>query len=281
MAIKAGNGANAPFPFLVLICREVYGDHRMWSEIIWGTCIGLESLLPIRAARIKLLRRFPVFYSYIAFVLLIDLLAIPVLKMSANIYILFYWLTQLLKAFLGYGVIVEIYNLSLKNYLGVVRLVKILLLIVFLAVAMKVGINLLDSPQIILSQAIADMEHNLQQVQAVLLFCLLALLIYYKIPVNRNLRGLLLGYSLLIGADVITFTFISHPATGFALLMRDIVPVCYAIALIIWLVALWSPSPEQVFQGSKDIERDYQNLARETRILLLRARTHLFRVARP
>ena len=253
----------------------------MWSEIIWGTCIGLESFLAIRAAKTRLLKRFPIFYSYITFVLMIDLLAIPVFKFSPNIYVQFYWSTELLKAILGYGVIMEIYNLSLKNYLGVVRLVKILLLIVFLAVSIKMGISLLGNSQIILSHAIADMEHNLQQVQAVLLFCLLALYIYYKIPIDRNLRGLMMGYSLLIGADVITFTFISHPATGFALLMRHIVPVCYAIALIIWSAALWSPSPEPVLQGALGIERDYKHLARETRILLLRAKTQLMKAARP
>lgn len=253
----------------------------MWNQIVWWTCIGLESFLLVRAAKTKLLKRFPVFYSYISFVLLIDLVAIPLFKLSHNVYFLFYWSTAFLQAVLGYGVIVEIYNNSLKNYLGVARLVKILLLLVFLGVAVKVGINLLNKPEVVLPYAIANVERNLRQVQAVLLFCLLGLFVYYKIPADRNVRGLILGYSLFIGADVISFTFITHPTTGFALLMRYLNPVCYAIALIIWSAALWSPSPEPVLQGTQGIERDYENLARETRIFLLRARSHLIRVARP
>lgn len=253
----------------------------MWSQIVWGTCIGLEALVLLRAARTKLLRRFPIFHLYISFVLLVDLVAIPLSKTSPDIYFLFYWLTAFLQAVLGYGVTVEIFNLSLKNYPGVARLARTLLMFVFLGVVVKVGINLLNKPDIVLPYAIANMERSLRQVQAVLLFCLLALLIYYKILVNRNVKGLLFGFSLFIGADVISFTFITHPTSGIALLMRQIDPICYAISLIIWLVALWSPSPQRVIDGTQTIELDYENLARETRILLLRARTHLIRVGRP
>ena len=228
-----------------------------------------------------MLKRFPLFYSYISFVLLIDLSAIPLFKLSPSVYFLFYWCTAFLKAVLGYAVIVEIYNLSLKSYLGVARLVKVLLLIVFIGVTVKVGINLFNGPEVVFPYAIANVERNLRQVQAVLLFCLLGLIVYYKISTDRNVRGLILGYSLFIGADVISFTFITHPTTGFALMMRKIDPVFYGIALIIWLVALWSPRRESMLRGAQGIERDYEYLARETRILLLRARTHLFRVARP
>jgi len=253
----------------------------MWSQIVWGTCIGLEALILLRAAKTREFPRFPIFYSYVAFVLLVDLTAIPLFRLSHNVYFLFYWMTAFLKAILGYGVIVEIISLSLKNYPGVARLARTLLMFVFLGVVVKVGINLLNKPGIVLPYAIANMERSLRQVQAVLLFCLLALLVYYKIPVNRTVKGLLFGFSLFIGADVISFTFITHPTSGFALLMRQIDPICYAISLIIWLVALWSPSPQRVIEGTETIERDYENLARETRILLLRARTHLIRVGRP
>ena len=253
----------------------------MWSQIVWGTCIGLEALVLLRATKTNLLRRFPIFYLYVSLVLLVDLIAIPLSKTSPDVYFLFYWLTAFLQAVLGYGVTVEIFNISLKNYPGVARLARTLLMIVFLGVVVKVGINLLNRPDIVLPYAIANMERSLRQVQAVLLFCLLALLVYYKIPVNRNVKGLLFGYSLFIGADVISFTFITHPNSGFAILMRQINPVCYATSLVIWLVALWSPSLQRVLEGREELVQDYEILARETRILLLRARTHLIRVSRP
>lgn len=253
----------------------------MWSQTVWGICIALEIFLLLRAAKTRLLNRFPTFYAYISFVLLVDLVAIPIFKLMPNVYVLFYWLSALLKAVLGYGVIVEIYKLSLKNYLGLARLIKILLLIVFIGVTVKVGISLFNKSGILLPYVMAGMERNLRQVQAILLFCLLTLFVYYKIPTDKNMRGLMLGYSLFIGVDVISFTFITHPSTGFAVLMRNIDPIVYGVALIIWCEALWSPSPELVLQGTHGIERDYDYIAQRTRLLLLRARMHLLKVARP
>jgi len=253
----------------------------MWSQLIWWACIALETLLLIRAARTKLLKRFPVFYSYICCVLLIDLLAIPILKMSPSVYLLFYWSAEFLTAVLGYGVIVEIYNLSLKKYPGVARFVRVLLLFIFLAVGLKVSVNLFGNTGIALPFAIGDLERTLRQMQALLLCCLLALFVYYKIPVNKNLRGLIFGYSLFIGANVILVTFITHPSTGLAAKMRDIEPAFYAISLLIWTAALWTSSPEPVLQGAQGIERDYEYLARETRTMLLRARAQLMRATRP
>ncbi|HKW89350.1 MAG TPA: hypothetical protein VJN21_11405 [Candidatus Acidoferrales bacterium] len=175
----------------------------------------------------------------------------------------------------------ETYVFSLKNYPGVGRLLRILLVVILLTVAAKVAVSLVVDSKFLLPYAIAVMERNLQQVQAILLFCLLALFIYYKIPADRNVRGLMLGYAFLIGADVISFTFITNPSTGFALLMRQIDPACNALALIIWTVALWTASPQSALQWGQVIETDYEYLARETRAMLLRARTHLVRVARP
>lgn len=253
----------------------------MWTRIVWGVCIGLESFLVIWAVKTRLLRRFPIFYSFISLVLVVDVLAIPLFRMSSHTYFLFYWSTAFLKAVLGYGIIMETYVFSLKNYPGVGRLLRILLVVILLTVAAKVAVSLVVDSKFLLPYAIAVMERNLQQVQAILLFCLLALFIYYKIPADRNVRGLMLGYAFLIGADVISFTFITNPSTGFALLMRQIDPACNALALIIWTVALWTASPQSALQWGQVIETDYEYLARETRAMLLRARTHLVRVARP
>jgi hypothetical protein len=252
----------------------------MWNQLVWWACIGLEALLLIRAGQTKLFRQFPAFYSYVCCVLLIDLLAIPLFKVSPGIYLSFYWSAEFLTAVLGYGVIVEIYNSSLINYPGVARFARILLLIIFLAVAAKVSVNLFSNSEIAFPRAIADLERSLRQMQAFLFCCLLVLFVYYKIPTNRNLRGLILGYALFIAVNVIAVTFIAHPATGFAVLMRHIEPFIYAISLIIWSATLWSRSPEPVLQNAPEIQKDYEYLARETRTMLLRARTHLMRATR-
>ncbi|MGC1105838.1 MAG: hypothetical protein WA876_04805, partial [Candidatus Acidiferrales bacterium] len=69
--------------------------------------------------------------------------------------------------------------------------------------------------------------------------------------------------------------------TGFAPLMRKVEPLLYAVSLMIWSLTLWASSPETVTGISCGIEQDYEHLAQETKMKLLRARTHLARAARP
>ena len=269
------------FPFFLCYHMRNYSVRGMLNQSVWCLCIVLEGVLLVRATRANLLKKFPLFYTYIAWVLAKDLLSIPIYAHYPSFYASFYWATELLLAAISYGVLMEIYNQSLKNYPGVARFFRIFLLTAFLVIAAKVCIGSLSSLHLSFGRTVAELERNLRQVQAVLLSCLLILFVYYKIPVGRNLRGLVLGYSLFIGADVVTLTFIAHPATGFAPFMRQIQPLFYAISLIIWSLALWASKPEVAAEAPCGIEQDYEHLAQETKMVLLRARTHLARATRP
>jgi len=253
----------------------------MLQQVVWSVCIILEGLLLAQGARVNLLNEFPLFYVYVACVLAKDLVSAPLYGHYPSFYISFYWTTECLLAAISYGVLTEIYNQSLKKYPGAARFFKVLLFVVFIAIATHVAVSSLTATDPSVMRAIADLGRDLRQLQAVLLVCLLSLLAYYKIPMGKNLRGLLLGYALFIGADVITLTFIAHPATGFGSLMRGIDLLSYVAALVIWSISLWAPSPKLERSAPSKIEDDYQHLALETRTILLRARTHLARAGRP
>lgn len=253
----------------------------MLDETILWVCIALEGLLLVRAVRTNLFKEFPVFYFYIGSVLARDLLGTPVYIHYPSLYSRFYWSTEFAVAVISYALVMEIYSRSLQNYPGAARLFKIILSMVFIAIAAKIGLNCLGSAPLPLVRAIADLERSLRQLQALLLTCLLGLFVYYKIPVAKNLRGVALGYALFVGTYVIILTFVSHPATGFGALMRILEPLSYVVSLLIWSVALWVPSPEAAGPIPCKIQEDYEHLAQETRMLLLRARRHLAKVGRP
>jgi hypothetical protein len=252
-----------------------------FNQIVWGVCIALEIFLLFRAARTNLFQKFPLFYSYIASVLAKDILSIPVYTYAPSWYGSFYWSMAVLLAAISYGVLMETYHQSLKNYSGVAKFFRIFLFIMFLVIAAKVAVGSFSDLHSPFGRVVAELERDLRQLQAVLLCCLLLLLLYYKIAVGKNLRGLIFGYSLLIGTEVITRTFAFNPATGFDAVMRKIEPALYAVSLLIWTVTLWASSPEVVADRSCGIEQDYGHLARETRMMLVRARAHLARAARP
>lgn len=253
----------------------------MRIDFVWWVCISLEVMLLVRAVRGRLFPTFPLFYCYILLVLIIDLMSGPVYVYYPALYPSFYWATELVLAAVSCGVLLEIYNQSLKTYPGVARFFRVLLLVVFLAVAIRVGMGSWGSLHISFGRTVAELERNLRQLQGILLCCLLGLFVYYKIAIGKNLRGLVFGYTLFIAADLITLTFIAHPATGLSLLMRKIEPILYALALFIWLWALWESRAQAASEAPCGIEKDYEHLSQETRLMLVRARAHLARAVRP
>ena len=253
----------------------------VFSHPVWSLSVALEALLLIRAAKTSLFRKFPLFYSYILCVLVIDLISTPIYIQYPSIYSPFYWSTELLVAIIGYGVVVEIYTQSLQNYHGVARFFKILLCMIFCAATARVALTSFADSGKGFARAVADLEGNVREAQVLLMCCLLILFVYYKVSIGRSLRGLILGYALFLGTDSISSAFIAHPASGLAPLMRKVEPTFYALSLVIWVVNLWVSRPEQCPERSRELEHDYEYFARATKMLLLRARTHLVRAGRP
>lgn len=252
----------------------------MFNDLIWFACIGLEALLFVCGVRANLWRKLPLFYAYIACVLIKDLLSIPIYDRAPSLYSSFYWGMALLLAAISYGVLVEIYNELLRGYPGVANFLRISLLIVFFVIVAKVTADAFGGVAITFGHTVAALERDLRQLQAVLVSLLIALLLYYKVGIGRGLRGLLVGYSLLIAAQVIAQTFEFHPTFGFAPLMRKAEPILYAVTLVIWLVALWSSALEVAPHAPCGIEEDYGRLAVATKMMLDHARTHLMRANR-
>lgn len=258
----------------------VYRMDTIFSHPVWSLSVALEALLLIRAARTGLLRNFPLFYSYILCVLVVDLISTPVYMHYPSVYGSFYWSTELLVAIISYGVLIEIYNQSLQNYDGVARFFKVLLFIIFCVASTRVAITSLADSGKGFARAVADLEGDVRQIQVLLLCCLLILFVYYKVSIARNLRGLILGYGLFLSTDSISSAFIAHPANGLAPLMRKVEPAFYALSLVIWVTSLWVSHTESNSERSRELEQDYEYFASATRTMLLRARTHLVRASR-
>lgn len=252
----------------------------MFDQLIWGLCIALEALILFRAARTGLFRRYQLFYGYIACVLVKDLFSIPIYRDVRSLYPAFYYTAELLLAAIGYGILAEIYNRSLKNYSGVAKFFRIFFVIAFFVVIIKVGVDTFVIGSASFGRIAAGLEQHFRQLQAVLLSGLLVLFMYYRIGVGKNLRGLIIGYSLLVGTEVITLTFALHLMAGFGRFMRAAEPAFYAISLFIWLVTLWATQPEVAPNVSCGIERDYARLMRATRMMLLRVRVQISRAVR-
>jgi len=253
----------------------------MFTQIVWWASIALEILLLVRATQEKLAKKFPFFYSYISLVLLIDLLLFYIYEVHPGFYQPFHWSTQLLSVIAGYGVVLEIYRRSLINHPGVARLSQTVLLVLLFVTIAKVVADILTSPLVSWMFAAAELGRDLRYVQGVLLIVMLAMFGYYRIPAGRNLKGLIFGYGFFIATTITNIAIRSQRGNELSLLMRKLQPVIYLVTLTIWCVALWSHQPEPQPDPRVRIERDYQVLAEQTRMMLARAFTYLGRAIRP
>jgi hypothetical protein len=178
----------------------------MLGQLIWWSGIALEILLLVRGFRGQLVRRLPVFYGYITFVLLQEFARL-LAKSNPRIYWNVYWLTEFLGLALGSLVIFEIYKVSLWAFPGAARMARNALAFVFLTAVAKGSANVWASGGWRLDSTAFQIERALRTVQATAILALVALFLVYSIPFGRNLRGILLGYGIFMGQRVICLTF--------------------------------------------------------------------------
>ena len=250
----------------------------MLGQLIWCCSIALEILLLLRGFRTGLVRRFPIFHAYIAYVIAQEFVRFLGHRQSDEIYRPVYWGTEFLALALGSLVIFEIYRVSFAAYPGAARMARNALAFVFL-VALARGISdAIAARSGWLAQVPAmDIERALRAVQAAAILALVSLFLLYSVPFGRNLRGVLLGYGVFVAGRVICLVFVSQSVHNFWFYAYS---ASYSLALTLWLAYLWSYQPIPQVQAGVALESDYQRIAAETRRRLRGTRAYLRRAVR-
>lgn len=253
----------------------------MLSQILWWGSNLLISLLLVRAVIGRYFTKYPVFYSYLSWVLFDSLVSFYLYVAHPSAYGTYYWSAEFLSVALGYCVIWEIYAQALAQYPGVARLGRIVLLAVFIIVVGQTLAGSLSAHALLPSQIPAVLERNLRAAQAMLLVAIVALLIYYAIPVGQNLSGMILGYGLFIGASVVSLTLRSYLGKAFQPWWQYFQPTAYFATLLIWCGTLWSYKPNPRPKMEIELEPDYERLSAQTARAIAWARSYLLRSVRP
>jgi hypothetical protein len=253
----------------------------MDTNLIWLSAVGLEALVLCRGVKASLLRKYRLFYAYIGCVLLIELLRFSCYEFASSFYQAFYWHTELVTIVMSYAVIFEIFRGSLRHNPAVTRLARTLLLVVLVLTSTYVATDLLHGGFASLPGATAELGRDLRYVEGAVLLVMLWLFGRYRISFGRNLFGLTIGYSLLVGLDVINLAFLFLPGNEFSIGLRKSLPITYLITLSIWCASLWSSQPEPLPPAESAIDRDYALLAAKTRTAFAHLSSRVGRTLRP
>ena len=245
----------------------------MLNLAIWIIGNLLEVVLLVRAARARLIRRYPLFYSYILFVLVQS----PVrwaFYGHKPLYAVVYWITEFLGAIIGCGIVFEAYRVGLADYPGTARMAKLALSIVFV-IAVATALGLASGPGWWATARITDIERALRIVQALAIIALLLLFWSYRISFGKNLGGILGGYGVFVGASVVWLTFVYMGGNEFQHFWFYLKPVSYDLAVGTWVWCLWSYAAVSESHAHVTLEYDYHRIAEATRRRLQETRGHL------
>ena len=253
----------------------------MLANFIWWTAIALEVVILLRSGLTGLLKKYPLFFSYIGCVLLTEIIRLLTNALAPKLYEPLYWPVELVTILASYAVMIEIFRWSTRHKPGIRRLTQRALLTVFALTVAYAASNFVHGKFSSPSRAVAALGRDLRYVEAGILLLMLWLLLRYRIPLGRNLRGLLIGYSFWVGVNVVNLALWFVPGNEFSILLRRLLPATYLFTLGIWCVTLWSVYPEPVQPAETKIERDYELLAAKTQAVLARASTRLARIMRP
>jgi hypothetical protein len=246
----------------------------MFSLSIWLVGIALELILIIRGVQRGLLHRYPVFYSYIAFVVVTDILLF-VIRPTARPYLYLYWIAEFVGLLLGCLVFLEFYRVALKPYPGTARVARALLAVLFVTAIVKTIFKTLNVPEWWTNASPAQVEGLLRVCQLLAILALTVLCLFYSIPFGKNLRGILLGYGFYVSWSVLCLALVAAGVAKSDSLWSYTYPISYVLSVAVWTVHLWSYQPNPVQDRSIPLEQEYQRVAAATQRRLHDARGYL------
>jgi hypothetical protein len=242
-----------------------------WSITLVG--IAVDAVLFFRGLTARLASKYPFFYFYSGSVLLGSILVV-----TPGIYPRGYWQTQLLTLIAGYGILLEILNHVFAPYPGADRFAKTTVVIVFVLVLGFVLIFPVIKPGTSAGTMI-EFERDLRTVQAIFICALLAVISYYRIEVGRNMKGMIAGYGLYIVTSLVTLATRSYAGMAEQHVFSE--PIFFDISLVIWMISLWSYSPNPVPEPRISLDTDYEAAVARTKSLFGTLRGYLVRTGRP
>lgn len=222
-------------------------NYRVLDAVLTLCGAGLGLLLVLRGVLTGWWRAYPFAFVYFVAVEADTVLGFLIYRWWLPWYIFVYWWGEALTAVLGFGVIWQVYREIPSQYAGLARVIKTTAQWFTASAPMFLFIGFLLSPDWI--RHWAGMERSVRCFQAALIGIIIIIVFSYRIPVSRNLHGLMLGYGWFIAISILGLTL--WPAIGAG--WRRIIPVGFLLGQAIWLASFWDSRPLPAAESVPDV----------------------------
>src|ERR1700730_1089941 len=235
----------------------------IYTQIVWLGGLLIEVVILVRSVLGRSLAKYPLFYLYIASVLAASMTLYVMAIVRPAVHGL-YWPKQYVTLFLGCGVIFEVSRHVFAQRVTLDRIARWTMLVTFGAIFLSVAMQAFVLPHWNVTTNTADLERDLRIAQAIVLMTILFLSGYYGIGIGKNIKGMILGFGIYVGASVLSLTIRLLVGARFSSAWQIIQSSAYFVALSIWAVALWSYEAEPAAGPPSISGGEYQILAGRT-----------------
>ncbi len=210
------------------------------SALGWSAVV-LLSLILGRAYRRRLLRKFKVFYSYIAGDLAGSIL-VSLVRYGQPGYARWYWIVQFVTLFLGCAVLWQMFARTWLPVLQLRQAARIgqYLLLSLIALA-AVRFVVIEAKLPFDNNAFRCLERDCRAAQAVFFTAIVFVIFRYGIPMGRNLKTICIGYGfyVLVSLVALAVSLYATAAGGVEVLCLYSQAASFDAAALIWLIGLW------------------------------------------
>lgn len=218
----------------------------MFSESVTIIGIGLMVLLLTRAIQGGVVPRLPFFYSYIAYVLVGELVTLTFLYLRPTYYPTAYWFYFLLSHIVEFAVLLEVSDHIFEPY-PAVRSMGRLLCTLICGVFLTIYIVPFFIERIPSNRVWWDLVKYASLTKALIILILLASVRFYKLSLGRSITGILLGFSIYLGVSIANFELAeTYGGSLYAPIFRLVLPLSWTLGALVWVVALWNYEPSVV-----------------------------------
>lgn len=249
----------------------------MLTFIVWWATVLLELLIFFRTFRNGVLRAYPVFTDYLACVCAKSISVFVVCETKPSAYLYWYWGGEFVCVLAGYGFVLELLEKSLRSYEGPRRFARNTGLVVLALIVGFTALQLTSTRGFSAIRTSVEVERNLRSAELILLAVIVLVIRYYSISVGRNVKGLILGYGLVVAAIVMDNALRSYVGSGFQAIFSWVRSYSYLVALLAGTAALWSHDPNPVPRAATQLPADYELLTRTIRSALNGVRGNLWK----
>ncbi len=226
------------------------------SDLLTASAYLLGAAILARARHGKFLSQFPFLYSYVAYVLASGLIILSIDRYRPEIYPTAYWFRFTISLIVQFAVLLEVSDHVFRPYPGIRRLGVVVVLSISGLFLFAYIIPSFLEPRTS-SLAILDLVKRTSLTKAAIIIALLLAAQYFRLPLGKNVSGILVGFSIYLAANVANFNLAEHYGRAlYGFIFSTTYRLANVLTLLVWTVALWRYEPVKVEAPVADEEHE-------------------------